>query len=338
MALQHHAPSSRASWERRSSALASSTAPACSHARAISCSWRSCTTRVPAAAATRSRGSRLSSRSHAGCRPRPAALGAGLQLPVDRRREHVRGRVGEQPLERGLERHARRVRPRRRLVGPGTRSALCVLDHGAAGRQPAAGRAEVERRRLRRLRRSSGLRMQAPDERLEAAGGRRSRTPTSGRPAAAAGRAASALHAGSSALVGHRLAEPGLDAGPERRHEAGQVRGVGLQVARADQPRARRARARRRARRRAGRRRRARRSARAPTPRTARGRAARPAGRVELEHGQRPAGVGVEPHAVLAADGDEHQPRPQPRLRWLPGAAGVNSHGRSARANWTCGM
>ena len=91
--FDHHGAELARELGRRSSALASLAAPACSHARAISCSWRSCTTRVPAAAATRSRGSRLSSRSQAGC----AGGAARSRRPAAARRPAARGRPAARP-------------------------------------------------------------------------------------------------------------------------------------------------------------------------------------------------------------------------------------------------
>ena len=132
-------PSSRASCEPRRTALASAAAPACSQARAIRRSWRSRTTRAPAAAATRRRGSRLSSRSQAGSVPAggrlptpactwPYAGGAnvsGAVVPSSRSSavwngtRAVSGHAGGSP-------------------GPGGRSALCTPITPPPGRPPAA--------------------------------------------------------------------------------------------------------------------------------------------------------------------------------------------------------
>ena len=244
---------------------------------------------------------------------RREAARAGLHLAVHRRCQGVRRRRPEQALERRLERHPRRVRPRRRVVRARHAQRALDADH-PAGRQAAAGRAQVQVRRARR----GGVerrRVQLADQRLEAPLGPRGELPgvVDRQPQRAGGRRAPGRV--QLRVVGHGLPEAGLDADGERGHQAGQVGGAGLELAGADEPGAGPARVggegiggagaggepgdlRVR-----------------PRPRLREVRQL--AGRVvEFQHRERAAGL--QAGRVAAPDRHQHEPRPQPR----PGRAG----------------
>ena len=168
-------PAERAICAWRSAWFARSISPTCCHARSMSCSWRSCTTCVPSAAATRLRGSRFSSRSQYGLSLGPAVRRHRLAAPRASARRSAAPAAATAPSPSGApaRRAACAARARTRC-GAATASAR---RRGRAalprGRAPRAGRVSARRGARRRDRRcpsaacrpraaSAGL--QHPDE------------------------------------------------------------------------------------------------------------------------------------------------------------------------------
>ena len=218
--------------------------------------------------------------------------------------------------------------------GPGERSAACMPITPAAGQRRSPGGADVELRRLSTPRRAGGAAAAARASR--SCPPARSRTPTSGRPAAAPHRRR-AVHAGQARLRRRRSPgspspafTPAANAGT--RHARYAVSGS----RRRGQTSRERARPGRVVEHLApgpvplegpG-------SAHAPTPTTARGRAARrrlaPVRRSRAPAADRSPGDRAGPRHARRTTTSTSQGRSRSPVR---GAAGVNSHGSSARAN-----